>query len=84
MSYRGEFSVTHILMMTSEKFNLTWNEFEQSTSNAFKDLLDQQDFVDVTLVCEDSKEIKCHKVVLSASLFLISCILVKLRLLKMI
>ena len=52
--------------MTSEKFNLTWNEFEQSTSNAFKDLLDQQDFVDVTLVCEDSKEIKCHKVVLSA------------------
>ena len=53
--------------MASEKFNLTWNEFEKSASKAFKDLLDQQDFVDVTLVSEDNKEIKCHTLVLSAS-----------------
>ena len=53
--------------MAAEKFNLTWNDFEVSTSNAFKELLDQHDFVDVTLVSEDNKEIQCHKLVLSAS-----------------
>eukprot|EP00092_Neocalanus_flemingeri_P001812 GFUD01001932.1.p1 GENE.GFUD01001932.1~~GFUD01001932.1.p1 ORF type:complete len:254 (-),score=53.80 GFUD01001932.1:5-766(-) len=52
--------------MTAEKFNLTWNDFVKSTSDAFKELLVQQEFVDVTLISEDDKEIKCHKVVLSA------------------
>ena len=52
--------------MTSEKFNLTWNDFEKCASNSLKDLLGEQDFVDVTLVSEDDKQIKAHKVVLSA------------------
>ena len=53
--------------MAEEKFNLSWNDFDKSTSSAFKELLAQQDFVDVTLVSEDNKELKCHKVVLGAS-----------------
>ena len=52
--------------MTPEKFNLTWNDFEKCASNSFKELLGQQEFVDVTLVSEDDKQIKAHKVVLSA------------------
>ena len=54
------------MKMISEKFNLTWNEFDKCTINAFKDLMDHQDFVDVTLVSEDNEEVKCHKLVLSA------------------
>ena len=48
--------------MSSEMFNLTWSDFEQCTSNSFKDLYSQKEFVDVTLVSEDDKEIKAHKV----------------------
>ena len=62
-------------MMTTERFNLTWDEFEKCASNSFKDLLSQEEFVDVTLATEDNKQtifhlsnkqIKAHKVVLSA------------------
>ena len=63
--------------MTSEKFNLTWNEFEKCTSNSFKDLLGEQDFVDVTLISEDTKQIKAHKVVLSACSPILKNILVR-------
>eukprot|EP00092_Neocalanus_flemingeri_P093501 GFUD01118846.1.p1 GENE.GFUD01118846.1~~GFUD01118846.1.p1 ORF type:complete len:232 (-),score=64.25 GFUD01118846.1:83-778(-) len=46
--------------------NLTWNEFEKGASNTFKELLGETDFVDVTLVSDDLKQIKAHKVILSA------------------
>ena len=52
--------------MYSEKFNLSWNEFDNCASNTFKELLGETDFVDVTLVSDDLKQIKAHKVILSA------------------
>ena len=52
--------------MTSEKFNLSWNNFTSWTKSTFKDLLKEQEFTDVTLACEDDKQIKAHKVILSA------------------
>ena len=54
-------------MSYSEKFNLSWNEFDNCTSNTFKELLGETDFVDVTLVSDDLQQIKAHKVILSAS-----------------
>ena len=63
--------------MTSAKLNLTWNDFETCTSNSFRDLLGEQDFVDVTLVSEDDKQIKAHKVVLSACSPILKRILVR-------
>ena len=40
--------------------------FEKQTHSAFKSLLDQPDFADVTLVSEDEKQIEAHKVILGA------------------
>ena len=63
--------------MSSEMFNLTWSDFEQCTSNSFKDLYSQKEFVDVTIVSEDDKEIKAHKVVLGACSSIFKNILVR-------
>lgn len=51
--------------MSSEKFCLRWNDFETNINEAFRDLRDSKDFLDVTLVCED-EQIQAHKVILSA------------------
>ena len=52
--------------MTSELYNLSWNCFEASLSSTYRNLLFDQDFTDVTLVCDDDKQIKAHKVILSS------------------
>ena len=52
--------------MDSEKFNLSWNEFESCASNAIRGLFSDRNFTDVTLACDDNKQISAHKVVLSA------------------
>jgi hypothetical protein len=49
-----------------EKYNICWDEFKVSAGNTFKNLLNDTDFTDVTLACEDGKQIKSHKVILSA------------------
>ena len=51
--------------MTSEKFCLRWNDFETNISVAFKDLREEKDFFDITIVCDDN-QIQAHKVILSA------------------
>ena len=51
--------------MTAEKFCLRWNDFEGNISAAFKELREEKDFFDITLVCED-EQIQAHKVILSA------------------
>ena len=52
--------------MFSEKFNLSWNEFENCAGNTFKELPSQPDFADVTLVADDLEQIKAHKVIISS------------------
>ena len=49
-----------------KRYNLAWNEFDTYTTLAFKDLLFETDFADVTLVCDDDKQFSAHKVILSA------------------
>jgi hypothetical protein len=51
--------------MDLEKYNLKWDDFEKYVGSSFNDLLYQQEFTDVTLVSEDQKQIKAHKVILS-------------------
>merc|ERR1712133_283687 len=55
----------NIDMATAEKFCLRWNDFESNISVAFRELREEKDFFDVTLVCED-EQIQAHKVILSA------------------
>jgi len=51
--------------MSSEKFCLRWNDFENNISNAFKELRNDKNFFDVTLACDD-EQIQAHKVILAA------------------
>ena len=51
--------------MASEKFCLRWTDFESNISVAFRELREEKDFFDVTLVCNED-QIQAHKVILSA------------------
>ena len=62
---------------TMEKYNVCWEECKASASNTFKNLLNDKDFTDVTLACEDGKQIQAHKVILSACTEFFKDILVK-------
>jgi len=48
-----------------DQFCLKWNNYQASLTNAFKSLLENEDFVDVTLSA-GGKTLRAHKVVLSA------------------
>ena len=54
--------------MTSNKgenFCLRWNDFENNISSSFRELREDKDFFDITLVCDDN-QLEAHKVILSA------------------
>ena len=51
--------------MHQEKYTLTWNAYSDHLRNMMKEMLND-DFTDVTLVCEDRKYIRAHKNILSA------------------
>ena len=53
-------------MGSTEKFCLKWNDFEANISSAFRDLKEEKEFSDVTLVCAD-QQVEAHKVILAAS-----------------
>ncbi|CAL4075182.1 unnamed protein product, partial [Meganyctiphanes norvegica] len=49
-----------------QSYNLCWNEFEKNVLSFFRELREQEEFVDVTLACE-GQQVSAHKVVLAAS-----------------
>ena len=51
----------------TEKLCLQWNDFKDNVNHAFQSLRDDPDFADVTLTCEDGKQVEAHKVILAAS-----------------
>ena len=48
-----------------QRFSLRWNNYQTQLVTAFESLLDQQDFVDVTIGVE-GKKLSAHKMLLSA------------------
>ena len=52
--------------MASEGYELIWKEFDQCAGQAFKRQYNNLEFCDLSLVTEDDKQIKCHKMILSA------------------
>jgi hypothetical protein len=52
--------------MAGEQFNLRWNDFHESLARSLCSMRDDEDFVDVTLVCEDGQHVDAHRIVLSA------------------
>ena len=53
--------------MSTEKFCLKWNDFQSNISESFKELRDDPDFCDVTLVSEGKQQINAHKIILASS-----------------
>jgi len=49
-----------------DRFNLSWDDFQTSTISSIKDLLNDEQFTDVTLACDDGKQVKAHKIILSS------------------
>ena len=48
------------------KYQLAFNNFQFCASNAFRNLLTNPEFTDVTLACEEDVQIQAHKVILSS------------------
>ena len=48
------------MKMANEKFCVRWTDFESNISVAFKELREEKDFFDVTLVCNEG-QIQAHK-----------------------
>ena len=53
--------------MSMEKYSLSWNEFGADVQSTFRNLLNDKNFTDVTLVSCDRKQIEAHKVILGSS-----------------
>ena len=52
--------------MSSEKFCLKWNDFQQNVSKTFSQLRQQTGLFDVTLVSSNQRQVSAHRLVLSA------------------
>jgi len=52
--------------MSEEKFDLSWNDFGSNAVNTIRNLLIDTQFTDVTLISDDRKKIKAHKVILNS------------------
>ena len=53
--------------MAHDKFHLSRYDFHTSAAGTFETLLEDTNFVDVTLACDDDKQLTAHKVILSAN-----------------
>ena len=51
----------------TEKLCLQWNDFRVNAIGSLGSLKNDKDFLDVTLVSEDGKQIEAHKVILAIS-----------------
>lgn len=55
-----------LFMNQHQHYALKWNDYQSSILNSFRHLRDEEDFVDVTIACDDQRSFTAHKVVLSA------------------
>ena len=49
-----------------DDYNFKWKTFSKHLDQTFRDLLEDKRFANATLVCDDQRQIKAHKFVLSA------------------
>ena len=61
------------MQKSHDKFCLSWNSFRENISSSFGQLREDKEFTDVTLACEDGRQVETHKLVLiSASPFFLN------------
>ena len=51
----------------SKQTCIQWNDFNDNLTSSFESLRENGDFADVTLACEDGKQVEAHKVILASS-----------------
>ena len=49
----------------SDKLCLQWNDFKENAIGSLGSFKDDKDFLDVTLACEDGKQVEAHKLILA-------------------
>ena len=54
-------------MDVMEKLCLQWNDFKENATSSFRELREDKDLTDVTLACEDGKQVEAHKILIAAS-----------------
>merc|ERR1712126_184999 len=54
------------IKMHQEKYNLKWHTFSDHLRNMLHEMMKSNELTDVTLVCDDERTFKAHKVVVSA------------------
>ena len=54
-------------MSHSEKFCLKWNDFQTNIETSYRELRNDMEFADVTLVCEENQKIEAHRIILSSA-----------------
>ena len=52
--------------MHQEKYNLNWHTYSDHLKEMLHDMMKTDELTDVTLVCDDKRQLKAHKIVLSA------------------
>ena len=52
--------------MNQEKYNLNWHTYSDHLRDLLHNMREMEYLTDVTLVCDDQKQFKAHKIVLSA------------------
>ena len=52
--------------MNQEKYNLNWHTYSDHLREMLHEMMKSDQLTDVTLVCDDKKQFKAHKIVLSA------------------
>lgn len=62
-----------------EKYSLQWQDFHANIATSFGDLRDEEEFLDVTLACDEDKQVMAHKVIISACSPYFKSMLVKQR-----
>ena len=52
--------------MNQEKYNLNWHTYLDHLREMLHEMMKSNELTDVTLVCDDKRQFKAHKIVLSA------------------
>merc|ERR1712126_241602 len=59
-------TVMKVLRMVQEKYDLNWHTYSDHLKDMLHNMMKSDELTDVTLVCDDKRQLKAHKVVLSA------------------
>ena len=52
--------------MHPEKYNLNWHTYSDHLKEMLHEMMKSEEFTDVTLVCDDKRQFRAHKIVLGA------------------